>query len=84
MSIEAIGGVLKRNRLRWFGHVDRKDLKEDWVRKGMYMKVEGAGSRGKPRKTWLKVVRDDMKEFGLASVQWRSVGLAKGRATLSN
>ena len=29
MGLEAIGSVLKRNRLRWFGHVERKD-KEDW------------------------------------------------------
>ena len=43
--------------------MERKD-KEDWARKGMYMEVEGAGSRGKPRKTWLEVVRDDMKEYG--------------------
>ena len=46
MDIEAI---LKRNRLRWFGHVERKD-KEDWLRKCMYMEVEGARkeSRGRP------------------------------------
>ena len=32
MDIEAIDSVLKRNRLRWFGHGARKD-KKDWVRK---------------------------------------------------
>ena len=58
MGIEALGSVLKRNRLSWFGHVERKD-KEDWVRKYMYMEVEGARSRGRPRKTWLEVVRND-------------------------
>ena len=36
MDIEAIGGVLKKNKLRWFGHVERKE-KEDWVRKCMYI-----------------------------------------------
>ena len=25
MGVEAIGVVVKRNRLRWFGHVERKD-----------------------------------------------------------
>ena len=25
MGTEAISGVLKRNRLRWFGHVERKE-----------------------------------------------------------
>ena len=27
MGIEAIGRVLKRNRLRWFGHVERIEKK---------------------------------------------------------
>ena len=64
MGIEAIGSVLKRNRLRWFGHVERKD-KEDWVRRCMYMEVEGARARGRPRRTWLEVVRIDMRELHL-------------------
>ena len=34
----------------------------------MYMEVEGARTRGRPRKTWLEVVRNDMKELDLASV----------------
>ena len=29
MGLEAIGNVLKRNRLRWFGHVERKGLGEE-------------------------------------------------------
>ena len=33
MSIEAIGGVLMRNQLRWFVHVERKV--EDRVRRYM-------------------------------------------------
>ena len=38
MGIEAIDGVLKRNWLRWFVHVEKKE-KEDWVGKYMYMEV---------------------------------------------
>ena len=41
-------GIQKRNRLRWFGHVERKN-KEDWVRKCMHMEKEVARSRGRPR-----------------------------------
>ena len=37
----------------------RKD-KEDWARKCLYMDVEGTRPRGRPRKTWLKVVRSDI------------------------
>ena len=50
MNRMAVSGVLKRNRLSWFGHVERKEngLSEEF----MYMEVEGARSRGRPRKTW--------------------------------
>ena len=60
IGMEAIGSVLKRNRLKWFGHVERKD-KKDWARKCMCMEVEGARPRERPRKTWMEVVRNDMK-----------------------
>ena len=43
----------KRGRLRWFGHVERKD-KEDWVSACRDMKVEGSKDRGRGRKTWME------------------------------
>ena len=42
-------------------------IDKDWVRKCMYMEVEGARTRGRPRKTWLEVIREDMNELGLAN-----------------
>ena len=51
--------ILKRNKLVMLrGMVS-------WVRKFIYMEVEGARPRGRPRKTWLEVVRNDMMELGL-------------------
>ena len=64
MGIEAIGGVLKRDRLRWFGHVERKEKNEDWVRKCMHMEaveVEGARPRERSRKIWFEVVKIDIQ-----------------------
>ena len=39
MVIERVVGV--RNRLRWYGHVERKE-EEDSMKECMYMEVEGA------------------------------------------
>ena len=50
MGIEPVIDVVKRNRLRWLGHVLRKD-ESDWVRRVMEMNVEGSRGRGRPRKT---------------------------------
>ena len=50
--------VLQQNRLRWYGHVLRKD-DDDWVKKCMEHQFEGPRPRGRPKKTWKEVVRED-------------------------
>ena len=55
LGIDDIALVLHQNRLRWYGHVLRKD--DDWVKKCMEYEVEGPRPRGKPKRTWRQVVR---------------------------
>ena len=49
--------ILQQNRLRWYGHVLRKD--DDWVKKCMEYEVEGPRPRRSPKRTWREVVRED-------------------------
>ena len=76
MGIESVMDVVKRNRLRWLGHVLRKD-ESDWVRGVLEMSVVGSRGRGRLRKTWLKVVEEEMWARGLRRgdaenrVKWR-------------
>ena len=81
MDIEKISDVMRCNRLRWMGHVLRKEG-NDWVKKSMEMTVEG---RGRPKMTWEKVFERDMKVRGLVrndakdGVNWRALSWgAKG------
>jgi hypothetical protein len=46
--------------LRWFGHVKRKG-DNDWVRKCTELVVDGKRPRGRPRRPWGDVVKDNMK-----------------------
>ena len=55
MDIEKISDVMRCSRLRWMGHVLRKEW-NDWVKKSMDMTVEGSRGRGRPKMTWEKVV----------------------------
>ena len=66
LGVEVIEEVCRRNRLRWFGHVERKDDK-DWVKKvtRAEFKVNGTNPKGRPHKTWIETVRGDMKSLGL-------------------
>ena len=48
LGVDDIALVLQQNRLRWYGHVLRKD---DWVKKCMEHEVEGSRPRGDQRRT---------------------------------
>jgi len=50
-------GLLQQNRLWWYGHVLQKE-DNDWVKKCMEYKVEGARRRGRPEGTWKEVFKD--------------------------
>jgi Reverse transcriptase (RNA-dependent DNA polymerase)/Endonuclease/Exonuclease/phosphatase family len=60
LDIECVADVVRRGRLRWLGHLERKD-RSDWVSACRNFKVEGVNSRGRSRKTWDECVRNDMK-----------------------
>ena len=48
LGVDGITLVLQQNRLRWYGHVLRKD-DDDWVKKCMEYEVEGSRPRGKTK-----------------------------------
>jgi len=66
--------VLQQNRLRWYGHVLRKD-DDDWVKKCMEYEVQGP----RPKRTWSEVVRKDCqahkmnKEDAMDRCKWRKM-----------
>ena len=57
--------MIKKSRLRWFGHVERK-YDNDWVKRCITWEVEGIRQRGHPKKTWWDCVKDDMESLGLS------------------
>jgi len=58
LSVDDIALVLQQNRLRWYGHVLRKE-DDDWVKKCMEYEVEGPRQRGRPKRTWREAVEGD-------------------------
>jgi len=61
---EPVGDVVRRGRLRWFGHVERKS-EDDWVKKCLELEIAGKAGRGRCRKTWLECVKGDMNDVGV-------------------
>ena len=57
-GMENLEHRLKKTRLRWFGHVKRRD-ENIILRRVMELEVEGRRPVGWPKKTWSKVVEED-------------------------
>jgi hypothetical protein len=64
LGIESVTDVMRRGRLRWYGHVERKS-DEDWTLKCQYIEVEGKRRNGRGKKTWVEGLTHDMKLFGM-------------------
>ena len=67
------GHSVQQNRLRWYEHVLRKD--GDWVKKCMEYEVVASRPRGRPKRTWSKVVQRDYQVRGLS----RDDAMVRGR-----
>ena len=61
VKVERLGMKVREGRLRWYGHVMRRD--QEYVgRKMMEMELPGKRRRGRPKRRFLDVVKEDMKE----------------------
>ena len=55
---------LRKTRLRWFGHVHDRN-KNSILRRAMELEVEGRRPVGRPKKTWSKVMEEDMSKLNI-------------------
>ena len=72
LHITPIDEVMRGGRLRWFGHVQRRDA-NNVTRRVMALAIPGARRRGRPKKTWHHQIKDDMTAVGVAldRNEWR-------------
>ena len=63
VKVERLGMKMREGRLRWYGHVMRRDQKY-FGRKMIEMELPGKSKRVRPNRRFLDVVREDMGEIG--------------------
>lgn len=63
-GIESIDveALLRTNRLRWYGHIERND---GWINKCRSIKVNSLKGPGRPKKTWEETVKKDCEVAGM-------------------
>ena len=64
LGIPDIVDSLRKNRLSWFGHVERMD-RGNPVNESRFIQVNGTRGKGRPRKTWHELVQNDLKKLNL-------------------
>ena len=64
VKIERLGMQMREGKLRWYGHVMRRD-REYVGRKMIEMELPRKRRRGRPKRRFLDVVKEDMKEVGV-------------------
>ena len=63
VKVERLGMKMREGRLRWWGHVMRRD--QEYVgRKMIEMELPGKRRRGRPKRRFLDVVKEDIGEVG--------------------
>ena len=90
VKVERLGMKMREGRLRWYGHVMRRD--QEYVgRKMMEMELPGKRRRGRPKRRFLDVVKKDMgklvrrrrmlkqKDVENDDTLWPSLTKGKGR-----
>ena len=62
VKVERLGMKTREGRLRWYGHVMRRD--QGYVgTKMMEMKVPGNRKRGRPKRIFLNIVKEDKRKL---------------------
>jgi hypothetical protein len=78
LGIDSVTDIIRTGRLRWFGHVERKE-DNDWVKACQRLEITGKRGKGRGKKTWRECVEQDMKVLGVRQqdaqdhVVWRGV-----------
>ena len=76
--MEPLTLLMRESRLRWYRHMKRR--KGDGVLgKAMEIEVPGTRPRGRPKKTWMKNIYEDMCEWNMIADVY---GRVRGRALI--
>ena len=64
-GLEKLEVILKRRRLRWWGHLQRMSTNRISKQALHWAPADGRRKRGRPKKNWKSTITDDLKDLGM-------------------
>jgi len=71
MGLTKITDEIRQSRLRWYGHVVRRE-ENHWLKKAWRFEVVGPKPQGRPWKTWDETLAEHLRLSNLANVDIRN------------
>ena len=62
VKVLEVSRKIQEARMRWYGHLRRRDGEDHVGRETMEMEVEGSRRRGRPKTRWKDCIRNDLRE----------------------
>ena len=85
LKVEQLEAKMREGRLRWCGHVERRE--KGYIGKRVMAMEVGKRKRGRPKRRWKDCIREDLKAVNLEAVdaqdrrKWKR-GICTGDPTL--
>ena len=76
VNIPPVTSFIKGQRIQWLGHIMRRG-ESDTTKLALEWKPHGKRPRGRPRKRWIDVVEEDLRNMGINA--WREMVLDRDR-----
>ena len=65
VKVTEVSKKIQEARLRWYGHLSRRNGEQHVAREMMEMQVNGTRRKGRPKTRWRDCIGNDLKEKGL-------------------
>ena len=62
VKVGEVSKKIQESRMRWYGHLRRREGEDHVGREAMDMEVEGSRGRGRPKTRWKDCIRNDLRE----------------------
>ena len=84
IGVENIEDKIRDARFRWFGHIRRRSIDVPVKRCERIDQPEYIRSRGRPKKSWSEVIRNDLRTLGLVEYITQNRRLCRAKIKVVN